>query len=368
MSEEGYEEANVKEAFETNWISPIGPQVNAFEAEFSQYIGVKHAAALSSGTAALHLAMILLEVKPGDKVFCSDFTFAASVNPIVYQGAEPVFIDSDSRTWNMDSELLAAELKRCAKSNSLPKAVIAVDICGQSADYEPIVRACRNYEVPLIEDAAEALGAEYRGLKTGNFGEIGVFSFNGNKIITTSGGGMLVSNDEDFVKRTKFLSTQARDPVPHYQHSHIGYNYRMSNVLAGIGRGQLKVLDERVMKRRWIFEQYKESLSELPGIEFMPEPEGYFSTRWLSCILVDEDAFGASREDIRLKLEEYNIESRALWMPMHLQPVFEGCRCVGGAVSENLFRKGLCLPSGTRMTRNEIDMVCDLLRSTSKAL
>ncbi len=305
MSEEGYELEFVKDAFESNWIAPKGPHVDAFEREFAELNGSSFAAAVSSGTAALHLALIILGIDRDDVVFCSSFTFSATANPIIYQCATPVFIDSDANSWNMDPGLLDEELQRCSKQGKLPKAVIVVDLYGQSADYDAILKSCRKYDVPLIEDAAEALGATYRGRKTGNFGIAGILSFNGNKVITTSGGGMLVSDDRDFIEKARFLATQARDSAPHYQHSEIGYNYRMSNILAAIGRGQLKILDRRIEQKRRIFDYYKRTLGDLPGIEFMPEAEYGSSTRWLTCITIDPREFGATREDVRLKLEEH---------------------------------------------------------------
>jgi len=366
MSGEGYERELVNEAFDSNWIAPLGPQVDAFEREFADYIGCGYAAALSSGTAALHLVLQILGIGAGDEVFCSSFTFAATAFPIAYQNAEPVFIDSEPESWNIDPEILDSELRRCAGKGKLPKAVIAVDLYGQSANWEPIVESCRNYGVPLLEDAAEALGADYNGVKTGNFGLAGIFSFNGNKIITTSGGGMLVSDDEELIKKARFLSTQARDPASHYQHSQIGFNYRMSNILAAVGRGQIKVIEERIERRREIFDYYVQALSSLPGVEFMPEPDYGRSTRWLTCITVAPDKFGANCEGIRLKLEEHNIESRPLWKPMHLQPVFKDCRVCGGGVSERLFKDGLCLPSGTALTEADLEHICGLIRSLHK--
>jgi pyridoxal phosphate-dependent aminotransferase EpsN len=355
----------VKEAFESNWIAPLGPQVDAFEKEFARMNGSRHAAALSTGTAALHLALRVLGVRPGDEVICSSFTFCASATPIVYEGASPVFIDSERQSWNMDPELLDKELRRCEELGRLPKAVIVVHLYGQSADMEAIAEACDKYAVPLIEDAAEALGATYKGKRTGTFGRAGVFSFNGNKIITTSAGGMLVSEDGKLIEKARFLATQARDPAPHYQHSKIGYNYRMSNVLAAIGRGQLRVLEERVNQKRAVFEAYRTRLEGLPGIEFMPEPETCRSNRWLTCVTVDPETFGATREEVRVRLEENNVESRPLWKPMHMQPVFAGCRACGGEVCEQLFRHGLCLPSGTAMTEEDIEFVCDTIRRMS---
>ena len=361
MSDEGYERAFVQEAFDSNWIAPIGPHVNELEHEFAGDNGSLYAAALSTGTAALHLALRMIGIQPGDEVFCSTLTFCASANPIVYEGAQPVFIDADAATWNMDPALLADELDYRARNGRLPSAVIVVDLYGQSADWAPILEACRRYEIPVLEDAAEALGATYEGMRTGNFGYAGVFSFNGNKIITGSGGGMLVSPDEKLIAQARNLSTQARVPAPHYQHTEIGYNYRMSNVVAGIIRGQLRVLDKRLARKQEIFNWYRNRLSALPGISFMPEAPYGRNNRWLTCILVDPDEFGAAAEDIRLALEKANIESRPLWKPLHLQPVFDGCGVVGGAVSEALFARGLCLPSGTALTEDQLERVAEII-------
>lgn len=359
------EEGLVHEAFATNWVAPLGPHVDAFERELAAYVGIGHAAALSSGTAALHLALRLLGVKRDDEVFCSSLTFSASANPIAYEHARPVFIDAERATWNMDPQLLADELERCAKRGKLPRAVIVVDLYGQSAHWAPIIEACARYEVPIVEDAAEALGADCGGKKCGTFGTIAIFSFNGNKIITTSGGGMLVSNDKAIVDKARFLATQARDPAPHYQHSEIGFNYRLSNVCAAIGRGQLRVLEDRIAARRRVAARYQEAFKDLPGIAFMPEAHGR-ATRWLSCILVDDKAFGATREDIRNALVAKDIEARPVWKPMHLQPVFrEGPhagRFIGGAVSEDLFARGLCLPSGSNLKDEEIAEIVDVVR------
>ena len=347
----------VKEAFDTNWIAPVGPHIDAFETEFCQMTGAQAAAAVSSGTAALHLALRLLDISPGDEVICSTLTFVASANPIVYQGAKPVFIDSDETSWNMDPKLLARTLRQRAKAGKLPKAVMLVHLYGQCADIDPILRLCQEYEIPLIEDAAEALGASYKGQVPGTFGELGVYSFNGNKIITTSGGGMLVGKNPELIGKARFLATQARDPAPHYQHSEIGYNYRLSNVLAGIGRGQLRVLEERVAARRQNFEFYQAALGDLPGVAFMPEASYGRSTRWLSCLTIDPKRFGATREQVRLSLAKEKIESRPVWKPLHLQPVFADCDRVGGAVSERLFAEGLCLPSGSNLSRADLNRV-----------
>jgi len=340
-------------AFDSNWIAPLGPHVDAFEREFAARVGVPHAVALSSGTAAIHLGLISLGVGQGDEVLVSSLTFAATANPVAYLGAKPVFIDSSADTWNLDPGLVEEELSHRARRNRLPKAVIAVDLYGQCADYEPLARACERFGVPLIEDAAEALGSTYRGRSAGAFGEFAAFSFNGNKIITTSGGGMLVSHRKELVDHVRFLSTQARDPAPHYQHTQIGYNYRLSNLLAGVGRGQLRVLDDRVASRRHNNAIYREALTNLPGIEFMPEAAYGRSNGWLTCITVDPDRFGATREDIRLALEAADIESRPVWKPMHLQPVFAECEMRGGEVSEKLFERGLCLPSGSNLSDDE---------------
>ncbi|BAZ06885.1 DegT/DnrJ/EryC1/StrS family aminotransferase [Calothrix sp. NIES-3974] len=356
----------VQEAFDTNWIAPVGPHLDAFEQEFCQITGAGHAAAVSSGTAAIHLALQLIGVGRGDEVFCSTLTFAASANPIVYQGATPVFIDSDRKSWNMSPDLLREALEKKARIGKLPKAVILVHLYGQSADIEPILAACDEYGVALIEDAAEALGATYKGRSPGTFGLMGIYSFNGNKIITTSGGGMLVSEQSELVAKTRFLATQARDPAPHYQHSHIGYNYRLSNVLAGIGRGQLHVLSQRVAARRHNYEFYTQGLADLPGVEFMPEADYGMSTRWLTCLTINPKEFGCDRETIRLGLAEQQIESRPVWKPLHLQPVFSECECFGGEVAEDLFSRGLCLPSGSNLTDRELSLVIQTIHQVQQ--
>ena len=353
----------VKDAFASNWIAPLGPHVDAFEQEFARLAGVPHAAAVSSGTAAIHLALQLLGAGPGDTVVCPTLTFCASANPIVYQGAMPIFIDADPATWNMDPRLLRNTLHDLAERGRLPKAVISVDLYGQCADYERILESCARYEIPLIEDAAEALGATYRGKMAGAFGKCGVFSFNGNKIITTSGGGMLVSDDAKLIERARFLATQARDPAPHYQHSVIGHNYRMSNVLAAIGRGQLRVLGERVAARRLIFGHYEAALQDLPGISFMPRASYGQGNCWLTCITIDPDRFGASKHDLLRALEAENIEARPFWKPLHLQPCFAGSAYHGGTVAEALFDQGLCLPSGSAMTETDLNRVIGVIRS-----
>jgi dTDP-4-amino-4,6-dideoxygalactose transaminase len=354
------------EAFDSNWISTVGPQVNAFEAEFAALLGAGHAAALSSGTAGLHLALVLLGVGPGDEVLCSDLTFAASANAVVYQGAVPTFIDSERATWNMDAALLAEELEDRARRGRLPKAVIAVDLYGQCADYDRILEACARFEVPVIEDAAEALGAEYRGRPAGSFGVLSVFSFNGNKIITTSGGGMLVSEREDWISRARSLASQARDPVPHYEHSAIGYNYRLSNLLAAVGRAQLARLSDFVTRRRAINATYRNALADLDGIDFMPEAPYGRSTCWLTCLTVDPARFGATAEQIRVHMESHQIEARNVWKPMHLQPVFRTHPIRGGAVSADLFARGLCLPSGSSLSESDLERIVEAFRSTPR--
>jgi pyridoxal phosphate-dependent aminotransferase EpsN len=362
----GLEEEYVADAFATNWVAPLGPHVDAFEREFAEAVGARHAAALSSGTAAIHLALILAGVGPGDEVLVSTLTFSASVNPILYQGARPVFIDAERRSWNLDPELLAEELRRRARAGRLPRAVVAVHLYGQSADLDPILAACREHGVPLIEDAAEALGATYRGRAPGTLGVTGAYSFNGNKIITTSGGGMLVSDDEALIARARKLATQARDPAPHYEHSTVGYNYRLSNVLAAIGRGQLRVLEDRVQARRRNFDFYREALGDLPGIELMPEAEWGRHNRWLTTLTIDPDAFGADRETVRLALEAENAEARPVWKPMHLQPVFAEFPAVGGAVAEDLFERGLCLPSGSNLAPADLERVVETIRAVRR--
>ncbi|TWU49906.1 putative pyridoxal phosphate-dependent aminotransferase EpsN [Candidatus Brocadiaceae bacterium B188] len=347
----------VKEAFETNWIAPVGPHVDMFEKEFCEATGARYATAVSSGSAAIHLALILLGIRAGDEVICSTLTFAASANPIIYQGATPVFIDSEPVTWNMDCNCLEDAIRDRIRKGKRPKAVIIVHLYGQSANMNPIMNLCNQYGIPLIEDAAESLGAYYKERHTGTFGKFGIFSFNGNKIITCSSGGMLVSDDEDLIRKAKFLATQARDPAPHYQHSHIGYNYRLSNVLAGIGRGQLRILAERVQARRDNFDFYKRELGGLPGIQFMPEAEFGRSNRWLTCLTLDPSGCGSTREDMRLALEAENIESRPVWKPLHLQPVFRNCPYYGSGVAEELFNKGLCLPSGSNLSRDDLQRV-----------
>jgi dTDP-4-amino-4,6-dideoxygalactose transaminase len=399
----GGEEARlVQEAFESNYIAPLGPMVDAFEKEFTQTVGIPHVVALCSGTAGLHLALHVLGVGQGDEVFASTLTFIGSVTPITFQGASPVFIDADKATWTMDPDLLDRELNACLKRGKLPKAVVPTDLYGQCSDYERILEICEYYDVPVVADAAEALGANYQRsesrsrksgvgsvqraedrdrklgrverqwLHAGKGAKAAVFSFNGNKIITTSGGGMLASDDKELIEKARFLSQQARDPAPHYEHTEIGYNYRMSNILAAIGRGQLRVLDQRIAKKREIFDYYETALKDVSGIEFMPEARYGRSNRWLTVLLITPEEFGADREDVRLALEEENIEARPVWKPMHMQPVFqvaglkarEGkyrARVVGGEVSEDLFNRGLCLPSGTAMTEEDLERVVSVI-------
>jgi pyridoxal phosphate-dependent aminotransferase EpsN len=351
----------LEQTLRSNWLAPLGPQVDTFEIEFAAAVEVGHAAAVASGTAALHLALRLLGVEPGDRVICPTLTFVATANAIAYLGAEPVFIDCDEASWNMDPELLGRELDRSHERGEMPKAVIAVDLYGQCADYEQIEAICDDFGVPLVEDAAEALGASFGRKPAGGFGKIGVFSFNGNKIITTSGGGMLVSDDENFTARARHLASQARDEQPHYEHSELGYNYRMSNLLAAVGRAQLMTLTERVARRRANFAAYQELLGNLPGVDFMPEATYGRSTRWLTCLTVEESAFGASPKAIREALEADDIECRPLWKPMHLQPLYRSCRVRGGQVSERLFAQGLCLPSGTDLTPSDLERISTIV-------
>ena len=358
----GDELAFVQKAFDTNWIAPLGPNVDGFEQDLCAYTGAQHAAALSAGTAALHLALILLGVQAGDEVLCQSFTFSASANPIVYQGATPVFVDSEPDTWNLSPELLEEAIQDRLKKGKKPKAIILVHLYGMPAKLNEILRICHKYDIPVIEDAAEALGSSYHGKAVGTFGKMGILSFNGNKIITTSGGGALIANDEVVIQQARFLATQARDTALHYQHSVIGYNYRMSNVCAGIGRGQMKVLNQRVAQRRANYAFYHQALSGIAGIQFLNEPAGFFSNRWLTCLTINSEQASASREQIRLALEKENIESRPLWKPMHLQPVFEGCPAYVNGVSEDLFKHGLCLPSGSNLTTEQLVRIVELIK------
>lgn len=355
MSEEGYEQQYVQEAFDTNWIAPLGTNVNEFENELAAKVSIKSAAALSSGTAAIHLALKAAGVGEGDIVFCSSLTFSATANPIIYQHAAPVFIDSDQKTWNMDPEALKEAFKKYPEV----KAVIVVHLYGLSADMDRIMEICKQHDIAVIEDAAESLGGYYKGQHTGTFGDYGIFSFNGNKIITTSGGGMLVSNNEEKVAKARFWATQSRDQARHYQHSEIGYNYRMSNVTAGIGRGQLKVLDQRVEKKKYIYDFYKRELEHLEGVEFMPMNDWDSPNYWLSSIQLT----GKVRPiDIFEALEKENIESRPVWKPMHMQPFFEKYDFVGKGVSEKLFENGVCLPSDTKLKDEDLERVCNIIK------
>jgi dTDP-4-amino-4,6-dideoxygalactose transaminase len=404
----------IQEAFESNYIAPLGPQVDAFEQEFAQKVGINHTVAVSSGTAAMHLVLRLLDVGPGDEIFASTLTFIGSVTPILFQGATPVFIDSDRTSWCLDASLLAKELEACKKVGKLPKAVVPTDLYGQCCNYGKILGVCEEYGVPVIADAAEAMGSRYNSdlpsptpdlwHHAGKGARAAVFSFNGNKILTTSGGGMLASDDRELVEQARFLSQQARDPAPHYEHSTFGYNYRMSNILAAIGRGQLRVLEERVKRRQEIFAYYQSGLKDLPGIEFMPEAPYGKSNRWLTVTLITPEEFGADREQVRLALEAENIEARPVWKPMHLQPVFRvaahspelivhsdgksknrrralrlrsgsttgskerkyAARVVGGKVAEDLFNRGLCLPSGTAMTDSDLDRIISVIHRCRK--
>lgn len=392
----------INRAFEENWIAPLGPNVDGFENELASYLGVRHVAALSSGTAAIHLALIMHGVGPGDYVIVQSFTFSATVNPIVYCGATPVLVDSEPGSWNMDPELLEKAIISCMnglsgeeakgrrgvrgdmRKNSIktspearrpmpdthrkPKAIIPVHLYGMPANMGRITEIAQKYDIPIIEDAAEALGSRYDGAKVGGFGKMGILSFNGNKIITTSGGGALVSDNEELVRKARFLATQARDKAPHYQHSQVGYNYRMSNIVAGIGRGQLEVIEERVKQRRNNFLFYKSNLSSVKGVYFVEEPsDKYFSNRWLTTVIIDPEVAGVDRETVRLALEKENIETRPLWKPMHLQPVFSECPAFVNGVSENLFEKGLCLPSGSNMTDEDRERVVERLYKVFKA-
>ena len=358
----------VKDAFDTNWIAPLGPHVNAFELGLQNITRTAHAAVLSSGTSAIHLALILLGVKSSDIVFCQSMTFSASANPIAYQGATPVFIDSEPETWNMDPVLLRTALQEAKEKDNLPKAIIPVHLYGMPAKMDEILKIANEYSVSVIEDAAEAIGSKINDKPCGGFGDFGILSFNGNKIITTSGGGALLSNDAAMIEKARYLSTQARDPAPHYQHAEIGYNYRMSNVLAGIGLGQLEVLESRVSARRNNFKKYKEYFSKYNNtgfdIKFQEEPVGCFSNRWLTCIVVDPKANkGLNREEIRLAMEVENIQSRPFWKPMHQQPVFANAKSYLNGVSDKLFEDGLCLPSGSNLTEEEFKRIFKCLDS-----
>ncbi len=364
MSDEGYEQKYVKEAFDTNWIAPLGENVNKFEEELAKYVGTKHAAALSAGTASIHMSLKALDVKEGDIVFCSDLTFSATANPITYQNATPVFIDSEKETWNMDPKALEKAFEKYPH----PKAVIVVYLYGTPAKIDEIKAICDKYGVPLVEDAAESLGATYKGNQTGTFGKYGIYSFNGNKIITTSGGGMLVSEDEERIAKVRFWVTQSREKARHYEHKEIGYNYRMSNIVAGIGRGQLKVLDLRIKQKTEIYNRYKEGLKEITDIEFQPIAENTVPNHWLTAITVKEN-LKVKPLDIMVALEKENIESRPVWKPMHMQPVFANCDFVKveeNAVSKELFERGVCLPSDTKMTEKEQNKVIEIIKGLWK--
>lgn len=366
----GLEQKYVKEAFDTNWIAPLGPHVDEFEKRMAAYAGTKGGAAVNSGTAAIHLALLLLGVTKGDTVFCSTLTFVASANPIVYLGAEPVFIDSEADSWNMSPQALERALHEAKRQNKLPKAVLIVHLYGQSAKMEELLSICRYYGVAVVEDAAESLGTEYKERKSGSMGDFGIYSFNGNKIITTSGGGMLVSNDTESLDRARSLAAQARDPVPYYQHQQTGYNYRMSNILAGVGIAQLGVLDERVAAKRALFVRYKEYLGSLEGIHFAEEIEGSKSNRWLTALTIDESVTGLRASSLIIALEKENIEARHVWKPLHTQPLFKGCayfpHSEEESVSDRLFEQGLCLPSGSGLTEAEQDRVIGVIQTQFK--
>lgn len=353
----GAEQKYVNDAFATNWIAPLGPHVNGFEQDLANYTGAKHAAALSSGTAALHLALIMLGVEPGDEVICQSMTFSASANPILYLKATPVFVGSERDTWNMCPEMLREAIVDRLRLGKKPKAIIPVHLYGMPAKMHEIMAVANEFEIPVIEDAAEALGSTINGKAMGTFGLMGVLSFNGNKIITTSGGGALLADEESYITKSRFLATQARDEAPHYQHSELGYNYRMSNVCAAIGRGQMEVLPERIAKRRENFAFYQTALAAYKGFEFLPEPEGFISNRWLSTVLINEELLGVNRHEIAAALSKENIESRPLWKPMHLQPIFEQYPFYGAGVAQELFDRGLCLPSGSNLTDNDLNRV-----------
>lgn len=362
MSKEGYEQKYVKEAFDTNWIAPLGENVNKFEEELAEYVGAKHAAALSAGTAAMHMALKATGVKEGDIVFCSSLTFSATVNPVTYENATPVFIDSEEETWNMDPKAL----ERAFEKYPNPKAVIVAHLYGTPAKMDEIVEICKKHNVTLIEDAAESLGATYKGKQTGTFGKYGIFSFNGNKIITTSGGGMLVSDDEERIQKVRFWSTQAREKARHYEHKEIGYNYRMSNICAGIGRGQLKVLDERIKQKTEIYKRYKETFKDIPEIKIQPVPENTRPNHWLSAFVLDKNS-KVKPNDIMDALDAENIESRPVWKPMNMQPVFAKCDFISAcdgekSIGQKLFENGICLPSDTKMTEEEQNAVIDVIK------
>ncbi len=368
----GREQEYIQKAFDSNWIAPLGPNVDAFEKELADHVGAKQAVAVSSGTAAIHLALSLLDVKQGDKVFCSSLTFVASANPILYQGAEPVFIDSEPETWNMSPLALERAMREAYLEGQLPKAVIIVHLYGQSAKMDELLAICNQYEIPVVEDAAESLGTTYKERFSGTLGKFGIYSFNGNKIITTSGGGMLVSDDENAMERARFLAAQARDPAPHYQHSVLGYNYRMSNILAGVGRTQLQLLDERVIARRQIFENYRRELAYLPGIDFMTELEETRMNRWLTAFTINPHQTEVSQSQLLTALLMENIEARPVWKPLHLQPLFQNAKYYrhkdGFDVAKQIFGTGICLPSGSNLTESEQDRVITCLKKTISKL
>jgi dTDP-4-amino-4,6-dideoxygalactose transaminase len=355
------------DAFDSNWIAPLGPHVDAFEKELAAVAGTDHAVALISGTAALHLALLLCGVGPGDEVLVPSLTFIASASAVIYLGGVPVLVDSSPSTWQVDPVLLSETLEAKKKTHKLPKAIVTVDLYGQAADYDPITALADDYGIPLVSDAAEALGASYRGKPAGSFGDMAVFSFNGNKVITTSGGGMLVTNSAELAGRARYLSTQAREPVVHYEHLEVGFNYRLSNLLAAVGRGQLRNLDSKIARRKAINENYRAALGEVPGIGFMPVASYGEPNYWLTCITVDPEAFGSDRETIRQALEARNIESRPTWKPLHLQPVFKDLETVGGSVASAIFRSGLCLPSGSSLTDKQQQMIIDTVLESARA-
>ncbi|CCO23245.1 DegT/DnrJ/EryC1/StrS family aminotransferase [Maridesulfovibrio hydrothermalis] len=362
----GSEQQYIQKAFESNFIAPLGPMVDGFEQDFSKLTGFTHCAALSSGTAALHLALRMLDIGPGDIVLASSLTFIGSVSPVSFLGAEAVFIDSDYKSWNMDPDLLAEAVEYYISIGKKPKAVVPTDLYGQCADYDRILEIIEPHGIPLVVDAAESVGATYKGRHAGKGALMAAYSFNGNKIITTSGGGLLASDDENLISRARWLSQQAKEPLPHYEHNEIGYNYRMSNLIAAVGRGQVEVIPKRVTRKREIFDFYEQSLSKCPGISFMPEADYGKCNRWLTVMLIDEDVFGASPDQIRIKLEEDNIESRPVWKPMHMQPIFRNNKVFGGKVGEDLFKRGLCLPSGTAMTQTDLDRTVKIIKGCGK--
>ncbi|HEY6564889.1 MAG TPA: aminotransferase class I/II-fold pyridoxal phosphate-dependent enzyme [Pirellulaceae bacterium] len=359
----GREQEYLNEVFASNYIAPVGPHLQRFEAAFARYIGVEHAVAVASGTAAIHLVLRALGIGPGDEVLCSTFTFCASANPIVYQGATPVFIDAEESTWNLDLNLVEEELRTAASKGRVPKAIVAVDALGQCVDIETLRSIADPYEVPVLQDSAESLGSTYKGRPAGRDAWCSTYSFNGNKIITTGGGGMICSRDGNLVAQARYLSTQARDPVPHYEHAMIGYNYRMSNVLAAIGLAQLEALDDRVQARRRIRDTYKALLEDVPGISFMPDAPYGCSNCWLTTVRIDPNRYGHSSEELRQELERFNMESRKVWKPLHMQPAYAGVRCRGGEVAAGFFEDGLNLPSGSAMSESDVGRVCDVIKA-----